>query len=140
MISGTTKTSTKSGPSGPVFITKIFQKIQEHMGASLNNEIWRSVNLRFWNFRKASAPNFRIVYFRFSIVWSYILSLIWFRNLSSTVHILKLGLIIFIEQKKMFESSLFIYYATKYDMKTVSYQANVTGISLVKWLINIHTN
>ena len=29
MISGTSKKSTKSGPSGPLFITKIFQKIQE---------------------------------------------------------------------------------------------------------------
>ena len=31
-IFGTTKTVTKSGPSGPVFITRILQQIQEQYG------------------------------------------------------------------------------------------------------------
>ena len=35
MISGTSKKSTTSGPSDPVLITNIFQKIQENTGASL---------------------------------------------------------------------------------------------------------
>ena len=40
MISGTSKKSTKSRPSDPVFITKLLQKIQENMGTSLDNIIF----------------------------------------------------------------------------------------------------
>ena len=38
---------TKSGPSDPVFITKILQKIQENMGTSLKHIIFISENLKF---------------------------------------------------------------------------------------------
>ena len=41
MIYGTAKKSTKSGPSGPIFITKILQKIQETYGNIFENIIFR---------------------------------------------------------------------------------------------------
>ena len=49
MISGTSKKSTKSGPSDPVFITQMLQKIQENMGTSLNKiifHLWESEILK----------------------------------------------------------------------------------------------
>ena len=59
MTSGTSKKTTKYVPSGPVFITKVLQKIQEIMGTSLNIifsylVIWKSeivgryAYLTFW--------------------------------------------------------------------------------------------
>ena len=57
MISGTTKHVTKSGPSDPVFITKIFQKIQETYGNILENLIFISENLKVWKSWKVDVPN-----------------------------------------------------------------------------------
>ena len=46
MISGTTKNVTKSRPSDPVFITKILQKIQEH----LKEQPWNILFLHIWEY------------------------------------------------------------------------------------------
>ena len=67
MISGTSKKSTKPGPSDPVFINKTHFNNKENMGTSLNilfsylriwnsANVWRSVYLTFW-----------ICHFRFSM-------------------------------------------------------------------------
>ena len=58
MISRTSKNVTKSGPSDPVFITTIFQRIHENMGTSMKHIIFKSDNLTFWKFRNVCVPNF----------------------------------------------------------------------------------
>ena len=76
---------TKSGSSGPVFITNIFQKIQEHMRQSLRKyyfaylRIWnsekigRSVYITFWNFGMwfSGNLNFQQLFFRKRNIWTF---------------------------------------------------------------------
>ena len=52
------KKSIKSGPSDPVSITKIFQKIHENMGKSFNILFFMAEHLKVWNCRKVCVPNF----------------------------------------------------------------------------------
>ena len=49
---------TKCGPSDPAFITKILQTLPEIMGTSLNNIIFISENLKFWETWKVHVPHF----------------------------------------------------------------------------------
>ena len=60
---GTTKSVTKSGPSEPVFITKILQKIQENHGGILEQYcIFTYENMKLWKCWTVRVPNFFMFY------------------------------------------------------------------------------
>ena len=60
MISGSTKNVTKSGPSEPVFITKILQKNKKIMESSLTNIMFVNMGIIFWNVLKVTCIFFEI--------------------------------------------------------------------------------
>ena len=69
MISGPTKNVTKSGPSDPVFITKIcqkYKKIWERPGQILNYNIWEDGVSYFFESHKSRFFGFSFVAF----VWT----------------------------------------------------------------------
>ena len=59
----TTNNVTKSGPSNPISITKILQKIQEEYGNILERILLISENLKFGTCVKVHAPNFCFLFF-----------------------------------------------------------------------------